>query len=77
MINHVIQRDGQCRLVTSHHIRCAVSDEYHVDTGLIDDGRHGVIVGREHGDGFAIGFHFRKHLGGDAFGRLMNGHEFH
>ena len=60
--------------MTGHHIGGTVSDQDDVHTGLIHKGGHGIIIGGQHGNALAIGFHLRKHLGGDAFGLFVNRH---
>ena len=50
---HLVHADGHGRVVAEDGHRGGVADEDHVDPGLLDDLRGGVVVGRDHHDRLA------------------------
>ena len=50
VIDHLVERHGQRRLVPLHDHRHAVADQNRVDARRIEHGRRGIVVGRQHAD---------------------------
>ena len=58
MVNHLVESHRQSGHITGHNIRCRVTNKYHVNTGLVDELGHRVVIGCKHGDFLATTFHF-------------------
>ena len=56
VMEHLLHRHRNGVLVTEHRHAERIADEDHIDAGFVDGERAGVIVGRNHGDGFAALF---------------------
>ena len=50
VVDHLVERHRQRRLVALHDHAEAVADEQHVDAGLVDEPREGEVVGGDHRD---------------------------
>ena len=57
VVDHVVQGDGQRGFVPGHHVGGTVADQNDINSGLIDQTGHAVVVGGEHGDALAALLH--------------------
>ncbi len=60
MVDHFVERDRQGGRMPLHDHRQRVADQQTLDAGGVQQPGHGEVVGREHRDLFARGFHGRK-----------------
>jgi hypothetical protein len=65
MVDDVIHRDGERRVVPLDDVAEAVPDEDEVHPRLIDELGQRVVVGREGDDGAALALEFVEGVGGD------------
>jgi hypothetical protein len=56
VVNHVVERDVDCVLVTEHDVGERVADEDDVGSGFVNDARGRVVVSREADKRFAAFF---------------------
>ena len=63
MINHLVEGDWQCGHIAGHDIRGRVADQYHVDTGLVNQLCHREVISCKHGDFLATTFHLYQARG--------------
>ena len=66
VIDHLVERDRQRRLVTLHDHAERVADQQHVDAGFVEQPRERGVVRGEHGDLLAALLHLPEGLDGDA-----------
>jgi len=60
MINHLVDGDGQCGHVASHHVAGAVAHKNNVDASLVNNLCHRIIIGGQHSNLLPLLFHFYK-----------------
>ena len=54
--DHLVHRDGHGGVIAQHHHAQRIADEDQIDAGFVDGERAGIVVGGDHGDGFAALF---------------------
>jgi hypothetical protein len=50
VVDHLLHRDGQRRVLTLHDHSEGVADEQHIRSGIIEDAGEGRVVRRDHAD---------------------------
>ena len=71
VVDDLVERDRQGRVVALHDHAERVADEQHVGAGLVEQARERGVVGGEHGDPLASLLHLPQGVDGDATrGRL-------
>lgn len=73
VVDDVLERDGNGRLVSLYDIAERIADEQNVHAGLIENARHKRIVSGQADDLGALRFHFQQPAcrHGTSFGWLM------
>ena len=68
VMEHFIDGDSECVVVTEDHHGEGVADEEEVDSGFVYQAGGGVVVSGEGGDGLALSLHFAERRHGDFCG---------
>jgi|SRR5271155_3021742 len=71
VVENFLDRDWECAVGALHHHPEAVADQQRVDAGVVEDARERRVVGGQHGDWSARGFH-RGEIGNANFLRLIH-----
>ena len=66
VMEHLVEGDGEGVFVAEDDHAERVADEDHVDAGLVDQARGGIVVRGEGGDGMAGELFLQEGVGGDA-----------
>ena len=66
VVDHLVERHRQRRVVALHDVAERVADEQHVDAGRVEDAREGEVVGGEHRDRLAAALAPRERRDRDA-----------
>ena len=63
VVDHLVERNRQRAFKARHHVRRRITHQDHIDTSLIQDASHRVIVRSEHGDVLPPILHGLQHVG--------------
>jgi len=74
VVDHLVECDGQGGFVARHDIGGGVAYQQDVGAGFVEDARHGVVVGGEHGNFFAARLHGLQDVGRHPFDFFVYGH---
>ena len=66
VVDHLVERDGERRVVALDDHAERIADEQHVGAGFVEEPRERGVVGGEHGDLLAALLHLPQGVDGDA-----------
>ncbi len=71
VVDHLVERHGQGRLVPEEDVRERVADEDDLDSGFVHGPRLNEVVGGDHGEALPLPLHVAEHGDRDALGRTL------